>query len=168
MKSDSNIQQAIETLRRATPNPSAGLLEEVFQFVSEITPLVNVDLLIKNELGQSLLSYRNDEHCGVGWHLPGGVVRVKEKFELRLKQVALREIGTELEYDPQPLAVNQLIASEKSVRCHCVSILYKCFLPVSFPINNKGLHESSPGFLKWFDESPKDLLVYHEVYRKYL
>ena len=44
-----NISEAIEFLDTEIANPSLGLPEELFIFISRITPMVNVDLLIKDE-----------------------------------------------------------------------------------------------------------------------
>jgi len=45
-----NIHEAIKFLDKQIPNPSLGLPEEVFLFISRTTPIVNVDLLIKDAL----------------------------------------------------------------------------------------------------------------------
>ena len=65
-------------------DPKSGLGDELFLFVSSLTTIVNVDLLVYNKQGQFLLTRRNDPHCGVGWHVPGGCVRFKETFEERI------------------------------------------------------------------------------------
>lgn len=73
-----NIIDAIGILDKQAPNPSSGLPDELFFYISRVTPMVNVDLLIKDEDGRTLLSWRNDQYAGKGWHLPGGIVRFKE------------------------------------------------------------------------------------------
>jgi colanic acid biosynthesis protein WcaH len=83
-----NIAEAIAVLDKHVPNPSTGLPDELFYYISKTTPLVNVDLLIKDEKGRTLLSWRNDQYCGRGWHIPGGIVRLKETLEARVKKVA--------------------------------------------------------------------------------
>ena len=71
------LREIIDILESSIPNPSKGLPEEVFLFVSRITPLINVDLLIKNEQNHTLLTWRNDSYY-LGWHIPGGIIRYKE------------------------------------------------------------------------------------------
>src|SRR4030042_2731238 len=78
-----NIAEAIAALDRQVPNPSAGLPEELFLYISRTTPLVNVDLLIKDENGRTLLAWRDDQYSGKGWHVPGGIGRFKEPLERR-------------------------------------------------------------------------------------
>jgi hypothetical protein len=40
------LRRCIEALEAAIGDPRRGLPEEIFRFVSRITPLINVDLLI--------------------------------------------------------------------------------------------------------------------------
>jgi len=163
-----NISEAIEFLESKVPNPSLGLPDEVFYYISRTTPLVNVDLLIKDGKGRTLLSWRNDRYCGRGWHLPGGIIRFKEKMEMRVRKVADIEIGTSVQFDPIPLAINQIIVDGLTDRSHFISILFNCFLDGSFVPANKELTEDDPGYLAWHGKCPENLLKYHDIYSKYL
>lgn len=162
-----DLNNVIEYLDNKIKKPSKGLPEEIFLFVSRVTPLVNVDLLIKDESGRVLLSWRDDIYAGRGWHLPGGIVRYKEKLETRIQQVAKNEIGTSVKYDPVPVAINQVFSKHKN-RGHFISILYKCFLSCKFIPENKGLTKKDAGFLAWYNSCPKNLIKVHEIYRKYI
>lgn len=162
-----DIQKAINFLKKQIKNPSKGLPQEIFLFVSSVTPMANVDLLIKDENGRTLLSWRDDKFTGTGWHFPGGIIRLKEKFETRIQKVALTEIGAKVKFEPAPLGIYQII-TDKKIRGHFISILYKCFLSEKFVINNKGLTEKDAGYLRWHDSCPKDLLKFHKIYKKYL
>lgn len=163
-----NITEAIEIISKAVLDPKKGLPEEVFYFISSMTPMINVDLLIKDEKGRTLLSWRDDQHSGKGWHIPGGIIRFKETLETRIKKVAESEIGTEVGFDQNPLAINQIFNEEQNIRGHFISILYKCSLPSVFIPENKGLKGTDPGFLKWHETCPDNLLKFHEIYRKYM
>lgn len=163
-----NINEAIKFLDKQVPNPSKGLPDEVFLYISRTTPLVNVDLLIKDENGRTLLAWRDDQHCGRGWHVPGGIVRFKEKLETRLRKVAEAEIGVAVEFDPIPIAVNQIIEDKLISRGHFISILYKCFLSGKFIPKNTGLSNKDAGYLMWHDSCPENLIKVHEIYRKYI
>ena len=78
------ILEAIKFLKQNVPNPSKGLPEDLFYYISSTTPLINVDLLIKDENGRTLLAWRNDQYIDrKGWHIPGGIVRYKETIEKR-------------------------------------------------------------------------------------
>lgn len=162
-----NIHEAIKFLDKQILNPSLGLPEEVFLFISRLTPMVNVDLLIKDENGRILLSWRNDPFHDAGWHLPGGIVRFKEKFEQRVLKVAETEIGSVVKFDPVPIAINQIILSQKT-RGHFISLLYRCFLSSEFIPKNTGLTPEDKGYLMWHNFCPENLVNVHEMYRKYI
>jgi len=162
-----NIRKAIEFLDKQISNPSLGLPEEIFLFISRTTPLVNVDLLIKDENKRTLLAWRDDQYCEKGWHVPGGIVRFKEKLETRVLKVAKAEIGAVVKFDPVSIAINQMMC-ERNTRGHFISILYKCFLSSKFIPKNKGLSEKDPGYLMWHDSCPENLLKVQEIYRDYI
>jgi len=163
-----NIHETIKFLDKQIPNPSLGLTEEVFLFISRITPMINVDLLIKDENGRVLLSWRDDQYTGIGWHVPGGIVRFKENLEKRLLKVAETEIGAVVEFDPVPIAVNQLIHDQRNTRGHFISILYNCFLCSKFIPTNTGLTNTDKGYLMWHNSYPENMVKVHEMYRKYI
>ena len=162
-----NIADAIAILDKHVSNPSAGLPDEVFYYISRTTPLVNVDLLIKDENGCTLLSWRNDQYCRQGWHLPGGIVRFKEKMVKRVEKVAETEIGTKIKFEPKPIAVNEIILKQKT-RGHFISFLYRCYLSSSFMPKNKKLEETDAGYLKWHKSCPDNLLKTQGIYRVYI
>jgi colanic acid biosynthesis protein WcaH len=163
-----NISDAIAVLDKEVANPSAGLPDEVFYYISKTTPLVNIDLLIKDENGHTLLSLRNDQYAGKGWHVPGGIVRFKETLETRVKKVAETEIGINISFDTIPMALNQIINPKCDIRGHFISILYNCFLSSTFVPQNKGLSIEDSGYLMWHDVCPDNLIKWHEIYRKYI
>ncbi len=162
------LAEAIEILDRAVPEPSLGLPEELFIYISKVTPLVNVDLLIQDERKRTLLAWRDDEYCGTGWHVPGGIVRHKEPLEMRIRKVAETEIGAPVRFDPRPVMINQFIYPGRRVRSHFISLLYRCYLATPFVPQNEGLAANAPGYLKWHDTCPSNLIACHHVYRPYL
>ena len=163
-----NIADAIKVLDKNVKNPSDGLPDDVFYYISRNTPLVNVELLIKDEKNRTLLSWRDDQYCGQGWHIPGGIVRFKETLITRVKKVAETEIGTSVAYATSPVAIKEIILNDRVIRGHFISFLYKCFLSSTFIPENKGIPPFSAGYLKWHDSCPDDLLKIHDVYREYI
>ena len=161
------IKEAVKFLEEQVPNPSKGLPDELFYYISRTVPMINVDLLIKDENSRTLLSWRDDQYTGKGWHIPGGIVRFKEKLETRILKVAEMEIGAKVKFDPVPIAINQII-TKNNTRGHFISILYKCFLSNKFVPQNKGLSSKNAGYLKWHANCPKDLLKFHNIYKKFL
>lgn len=162
-----DIKTAIKYLDEKVSNPTSGLPDDVFYFASRIVPMVNVDLLIKDEIGNTLLSWRDDPYAGKGWHVPGGIVRFKEKLETRIVKVAESEIGISVKHKPEPVTINQVICDHNN-RGHFISLLYECFIPSTFKPENNNLTVETPGFLKWFDRCPENLVKIHEIYRAYI
>ncbi len=167
------INELNQYLKKLQIDPQKGLGEELFLFVSSLTPIVNVDLLMYNESGQFLLTKRNDPHCGLGWHVPGGCVRFKETFEDRIKKVAKNELGIkDFTYEKEPIKVFEIFWKEgrqidnQNERAHFVTLVYRCKVDKNYVIDNKGLTEEDAGFIKWFEKLPDDFLSIQDCYRE--
>lgn len=172
---NTDIQQIRKTLSELNINPSKGLGEDLFLLISSLVPITNVDLLVYNEKGQFLLTRRDDPHCGMGWHVPGGCVRFKETFDERIKKVASNELGLRtLTYDKSPIRVFEIFFNEyrnidnQDERAHFITLVFKCFAPADYVPDNAGRSESDPGFIKWFDKLPSDLLPIQNCYKEIL
>jgi len=164
------IDEAIECLEKKILDPSQGLPEDVFYFASRITPLVNVDLLIKDKQNRTLLTWREDSFGPLGWHVPGGIIRYKERLEDRIKAVANSELGCEVEFDSAPLAINELILDRKT-RGHFISLLYNCRLLTPLDEKIKCCNPESPGSneWQWHDFCPANLIPVHDdIYREFI
>lgn len=164
-----NNSKKINSLESVIKNPLEGLPEDIFLFLTRVTPMINVDLLIKNKNSQTLLTWRDDGIFQPGWHIPGGIIRFKETIFDRIKAVALIELGAKITFKTEPLAVNEVIIPKKKDRSHFISLLYECTL--NSRLNNKLKYKSGiakPGEWAWHDTCPKDLIPVHEMYRKYL
>ena len=163
-----NISTAIEVLSSAISDPRKGLPEDVFLFISRLTPMVNVDLLIQDERKRTLLTWRDDELLGPGWHIPGGIIRYKEDMALRVQAVASIELGTEVDFDPDPIAINQIIVPEKKERAHFVSLLFRCFLRAG-PDEKLRFQSGHPkaGEWAWLARFPENMIRMHHIYRRF-
>lgn len=151
-------------------NAREGLTNPVFLFVSQLTPMVNVDLLIQNAQGQTLLTWREDEFYGPGWHVPGGVIRFKELAETRIQKVALSELAVNVVAEPEPLCVKEIMAKHRDVRGHFISMLYRCRLQGA--LNPAHRYQAAlpkqNGHWQWHDGCPENMIPQHEMYRAYL
>lgn len=153
--------------RKVTAPP--GLPRRLFLKVSALTPLVNVDLLIRNSKGETLLTWRDDGHWAPGWHVPGGILRAKETLLARLKKTAREELGAGLKGRPGFVTFNELIHPRRAERGHFISFLYRCRLagaPKAALAWKEG--EPRPGQWAWHRRCPKNLISVHEIYRKYI
>jgi colanic acid biosynthesis protein WcaH len=164
-----HLKRLIDSLEEAIGNPAGGLPEDVFLFVSRITPLVNVDLLIKNELGETLLTWRDDGFFPPGWHVPGGIVRYKETMSCRISAVAANELGAAVDFKRIPVAVNEVIHPSRSIRGHFISFLYECSLvsPPDEKLRYQGGHPRH-GEWSWHAKCPEDIIPVHHMYREHI
>lgn len=166
--------KAIETLRLAQIASEQGLPENLFLLVSALVPLPNVDLLITDKNHRILLARRNDGFFEKSWHIPGRTMRYGESFEHAISCAARKEIGCEVEYEREPIAVKNVIRGLNynieypRERGHNVAILYRCNVPVSYEIDNGKLNEDDDGYIKWFDKLPEDFLKIQYVYKDVL
>lgn len=153
-------------------DPRLGLPEPLFLFATTLMPVANIDLFVVNDTGSLLLTWRDDRYFGRGWHIPGGCVRMRETLDERIHKTAITELGGDVSYDPAPIVVRESMAhgrrpwlENELERSHNLSFLYQCRLPETFQIDNRDLREHDPGFAKWFDAVPADLLpVHRELY----
>ncbi len=163
------IKKIIDSLESLIKNPSEGLPEEIFLFVTRITPIINVDLLIKNDQNHTLLTWRDDGYYPPGWHIPGGIVRYKETISDRINAVAASELGADIKFKKDPLSINEVIHPSRKNRGHFISLLYECRLMTSLDKNlryEKGIPK--PGVWAWHDKCPDDIIPVHEMYRKFI
>ncbi len=161
------LKKAIDIVRGSIDDATKGLPEEVFLMASELLPLVNTDLLVRDQEGRVLLAWRNDKWWGSGWHVPGGILRLRESLEDRVNRTAASELHTKVSYNSVPLEVHPIIAGQFRERSHHVSFVYDCSVPKEYVIDNDDLKPGDTGFLAWHDHFPEDMLACHMFYRKY-
>ena len=157
------MDDIIKALEQCIPNSREGLPQEVFEFISRLTPMVNVDLLVKDGRG-TLLSWRDDEYSGPGWHVPGGIVRFKEDFATRIEKVAETELGTIVEFGTDPVAINQVFC-DHDTRGHFISFLFECSVAKDYEPDNGELSENDVGYMRWHKSCPDNIVKVHEMYR---
>src|SRR5690348_1244106 len=129
MNSMENLSGRLATYLEENGGKLQGdLPEDLFLLISCVIPMVNVDLLIKDSQKRTLLTWRDDEIYGAGWHLPGGVIRFRETAADRVREVARAELGAEVTFEPTPLWVAEIIHPTRATRGHSVALLYRCAL----------------------------------------
>ena len=160
-----------ESILHREIRPEEGLGEELFLAVSSLVPIVNVDLLVYDSRGRFLLSWRDDPYCGCGWHVPGGCIRFRETCKERIRKVALNELGIQdILYDTEPIKVFEIINHEhreienQNARGHFITLVYKCYAPDGFSLENQRFKEGEAGYLKWFNCLPDNLLAIQSCY----
>jgi len=161
-----NFRAAIAPLEAAIGDPRQGLPEDVFLFVSRIAPLINVDLLIQDDRGRTLLTWRDDEYFGQGWHIPGGIIRYQETAADRIRACALKELGAQVSFDTAPLLVSETIRPCRD-RGHFISLLYRCHLVTPPEPARHAESRPSPGAWQWHRTCPPDLLEAQAQYSRF-
>ena len=96
-----NLKELIKEVEKQEFDPTIGLPETLFEFATRITPMVNVDLFVRNYKKEILLTWRGGNYYSPGWHIPGGIVRLRESLYDRIELVALKELE-------QKLAIKQI------------------------------------------------------------
>ena len=161
-----DVHDAIAKLDEVTSACEGGLPEEIFLFVSRLTPLINVDLLIQDKDRRTLMTWRDDEFFGRGWHLPGGVIRYKERAVDRIEKCAEEELGVEVNFESSPTVIVET-AEERRTRGHFISLLYRCTLQGEPDPGRKAGETPKVGEWKWHDSCPDNILKVQRVYQKY-
>ena len=166
---DTELSTLLERVSQHVADPKIGLPQDLFYFVSSLTPLVNVDLLIKNIRGQTLLTWRADRFHGPAWHIPGGIIRFKEGLGDRIKKVAHAELGCGVRFSKAPVDVRSLVNTERDVRGHFISLLYLCELQGEpNPSMKASAADPRAGEWAWHDTAPHNLIKVHEVFRQFI
>ena len=169
------MKAVLELLEQRIENPSLGLPEEMFLFVSKVTPMINVDLFIRNDQAHTLLTWREDGIGPPGWHIPGGIVRFKERMADRIAAVAGTEVGAPVTFMHKPLATNEVMQPSRKVRGCLISLLFDCHSRE--PLNQirkydrKAVASTGRPYLgnrAWHAQCPDNWIPDHEIYRGFI
>ena len=146
-----------------------GIGQELFLAISQMTPSVNVDLIIKSHDDSStLLTWRDDQYYGPGWHVPGGVIRFKEKMIERVHKVAKVEFGRELTRIEGPIGFHEMFNATRDVRGHFVSFVFSVTLNKPPDPKFQVVSEPFNGGWSWFAECPEKLIPNQSDLKQYL
>jgi colanic acid biosynthesis protein WcaH len=153
-----------------TDHPSNGLPSHLFRYVSSLTPMVNVDLVLACPNRGVLLSWRHDEFYGPGWHVPGGIIRFKESALERLRKVGLQELGCQAFGAPTLLSVCQIMHPTRDVRGHFLSLLFaaQAVEVAAHPAVDANATPWTHGAVAWHRSVPANLISQHDRYRPFL
>ncbi len=144
--------------------------QQTFLTVIESTPLVSIDLIVKNSQGQVLLGERLNKPAKGYWFVPGGRILKDEAMSSAFKRLTKDELGTEFLLEQAVLIgpfdhfyQDSIFGDEYST--HYVAIGYElrlseelCDLPADIQHQN----------YQWFDiDELKSSNVVHENTKKY-
>lgn len=136
--------------------------KENFISIIENTPLVSIDLVIRNEQGKVLLGYRRNRPARDYWFVPGGRIRKGERLQDALVRIAQMEIGIS-PAQGQLLGVFDHIYDDNfydipNLGTHYVVLAYQFEIRSNTQLTKDDQHTE----LKWWD--PEVLLASPEVH----
>ncbi|MFQ1844832.1 GDP-mannose mannosyl hydrolase [Aeromonas veronii] len=79
--------------KKAANTPSHRLDKTQFQQIVAATPLISIDLIVRNEFGQILLGRRLNRPAQGFWFVPGGRVRKDERLNDAFWRLTEEELG---------------------------------------------------------------------------
>jgi len=75
------------------------LERETYRRVVELTPLVSLDLVVRDRVGRVLVGYRRNKPAQGYWFVPGGRVGKNETRREAFGRLTALELGVELSFD---------------------------------------------------------------------
>ena len=72
------------------------LTDTDFLHIVQATPLVSIDLILRNERGEVFLGRRTNKPAQGLWFVPGGRIRKNERVAEALRRISTRELGVEI------------------------------------------------------------------------
>lgn len=71
--------------------------QSLFKTIVTNTPLISIDLIIRNEAGMALLGQRLNQPAQGYWFVPGGRIFKDEKFNQAFSRICQEELGYEMQ-----------------------------------------------------------------------
>lgn len=78
---------------------SSFLSADIFSTIIKNTPLISIDLIIKDKTGAVLLGERLNRPAKGYWFVPGGRIRKDERFSQAFNRLVLEELGFDYPYE---------------------------------------------------------------------
>lgn len=135
-----------------------------FLQIIRATPLVSIDLIVRNKEGKILLGKRINRPAQGYWFVPGGRIRKNERLADALQRIARAELGITLILDPAKLLgvyehiYDDNFFGEEGVNTHYVVLAYEYFLEAGMQIILDDQHSEA----KWW--AVEELLNSPEVH----
>ncbi len=130
--------------------------KELFSTVIKSTPLVSIDLVVKNKQGQTLLGQRLNRPAKGFWFVPGGRILKDESLAAAFKRLTLDELGEEFNIEQASLLGpydhfydDNVFGDEFST--HYVAIAF--LLVIDHELRHLPL-DIQHGTYQWFDIAP--------------
>ncbi|WP_010133912.1 GDP-mannose mannosyl hydrolase [Ochrovirga pacifica] len=142
------------------------LPEKEYKAVVKNTPLISIDLIIKDVEGKILVGYRSNSPAKNTWFVPGGVIRKNELFANAFQRIAKDEIAENLELSQaQYIGLYEHIyesnfANDPSFNTHYIVNAFS----VQLSIKASELKLPKDQHTRYWWASPDELLANEEVH----
>jgi len=135
--------------------------------IIEATPLVSIDLIIKNPSEKVLLGKRINRPAKGYWFVPGGRIIKNETIVHALKRISLKEMGQDLSTEAHRLlgAYDHIYEDNflnvDGINTHYVVLAFSILLQQEIDVNPDEQHSD----LQWWeiDKLLKDPTVHHNT-----
>jgi colanic acid biosynthesis protein WcaH len=139
------------------------LPEDTFKTVIVSTPLISIDLVVKNNAGHYLLGYRNNKPAQGYWFVPGGRILKDERKNDAFTRLVKAELGidmviSEAEFDGVYEHFYDDYVFGDEVSTHYVVLAYQ--LAVDIKLDD--LPDVQHSQYKWFNKD--DMLAANDVH----
>lgn len=116
-----------------------------FETVIASTPLVSIDLLVKNQKGEYLFGLRKNRPAQGYWFVPGGRIQKNESLDAAFRRLTHQELGLAMEFgDAQFKGVYEHFYKDsifgEEVSTHYVVLAYEVTLPADSAILDSQQH----------------------------
>lgn len=128
---------------------------ESFLEVIESTPLVSIDIILKNLSGEYLLGKRTNRPAQGFWFVPGGRIRKNETLQAAMSRISLTELGIEILIEHCNLigAFDHIYTDnfqgKSGINTHYVALGYNVDLPANQPLHFDSQHSE----VRWWPRS---------------
>jgi len=147
---------------------------DTFKAIVDKTPLISIDLVVRNSVGEVLLGQRLNKPAQGFWFVPGGRILKDESLASAFKRLTLNELGVSIDINYavylglyEHFYLDSIFTDEDAgieVTTHYVVNGFEVVLPESvndFPVKQHGSY-------KWFSEgelmNSKDVHVHSKWY----
>jgi colanic acid biosynthesis protein WcaH len=140
--------------------------DSTFKTVIDCTPLISIDLVVRNSHGKILLGERINRPAQGFWFVPGGRIFKGESLAVAFKRLTLNELGIEIDIiDASYLGLYEHFyddsfytdeSKDMSISTHYVVSGFEVLLPLTEHLSANNLPAEQHGAYQWFAE---DVLI---------
>ncbi len=150
-----------------------SLAKEDFLNVIDNTPLVSIDLVIRDANRRILMGLRNNEPAKGFWFAPGGRILKNETIKVAFHRISQKELGYQFNFEEARLlnAFNHIYDSNfdnaPNINTHYVVLAYEIVVSQDQLEELLNSPDEQHTELKWMSLEDTDINKAHELSRAY-